>query len=58
LHASARSAVVQTAQWSFAPQILLRVTARSKSEIAGDLAALGSFSQVEFTVTEVILNRR
>jgi hypothetical protein len=58
LDASARSALIQTAQWAFAPQILIRVTAREQSAVSGELAASGSGSLVEFAVTEVLLNRQ
>jgi hypothetical protein len=58
LAASARSTVVPTAQWSFASQILIRVAAQTKSEVDGDLAAPGSFSQVLLAEVEIILNRR
>jgi hypothetical protein len=57
LKADARSLLLQTARWAFAPQILIRVTAREHSTISGDLAAPGSVAQVEFAATEVILNR-
>ncbi len=58
LQASARSAVVETSQWSLASQVFLRVTARTRAEISGDLAAPTSSSFVDFATSEVILTRR
>jgi len=58
LDPSARATAVETSQWSFAPEILLRVTARARAAVSGDLAAQNSSSTVEFASSQVALDRR
>jgi len=58
LQASARSTVIPTDQWQLANQVLIRITARTREAIAGDLAAPTSLAQVDFASSEIILDRR